>query len=244
MNSAVPIARRARRGCRPRIPARTVHPHPARSPGCAAFERGGAGAYPCAEDGRGGRAGAAFYLPALRSWPMCSCARGPHPRPKRSRSGRRSSIPMRLLGSFPTITRSKWQTRSDYYPRSLPTDRRGRVVNRPASVVKEMMENAIDAGATSVRSASATAAQGLQSDRRRRLRNAPARRAHDADRHATSKIGAVECYALHTFGFRGKALKRRTSRRVAGRTAHPAGRRRGGYADQRSTAGSSRRRTR
>ena len=29
--------------------------------------------------------------------------------------------PMRLLGSFPTITRSKWQTRSDYYPRSLPT---------------------------------------------------------------------------------------------------------------------------
>ena len=28
---------------------------------------------------------------------------------------------MRLLGSFPTITRSKWQTRSDYYPRSLPT---------------------------------------------------------------------------------------------------------------------------
>lgn len=35
--------------------------------------------------------------------------------------GRRSSIPMRLLGSFPTITRSKWQTRSDYYPRSLPT---------------------------------------------------------------------------------------------------------------------------
>lgn len=29
--------------------------------------------------------------------------------------------PYALLGSFPTITRSKWQTRSDYYPRSLPT---------------------------------------------------------------------------------------------------------------------------
>ena len=71
----------------------------------------------------------------------------------------------------------------------------GEVVNRPSSVVKEMMENALDAGATSVK----------VNFRGCGMSPIDARMAFD--RHATSKIGAVEdIYALHTFGFRGEAL--------------------------------------
>ena len=83
----------------------------------------------------------------------------------------------------------------------------GEVVQRPASVVKELMENALDAGATKV--------QVIVSDGGRTLiqviDNGSGMSETDArlafERHATSKISSAEdLFALRTMGFRGEAL--------------------------------------
>lgn len=83
----------------------------------------------------------------------------------------------------------------------------GEVVQEPASVVKEMMENAVDAGATRIEVAYKNG--GLDCitivDNGCGMSPVDARMAFD--RHATSKIATVEdIYALRTFGFRGEAL--------------------------------------
>lgn len=83
----------------------------------------------------------------------------------------------------------------------------GEVVNRPASVVKEMMENAIDAGAHTVKVNFRDGGRDLIQivDDGSGMSPIDARMAFD--RHATSKIRSVDdIYALHTFGFRGEAL--------------------------------------
>ncbi len=83
----------------------------------------------------------------------------------------------------------------------------GEVVNRPASVVKEMMENAIDAGASRVMVNFRDGGRELIQvvDNGCGMSIVDARMAFD--RHATSKIRSAEdIYALHTFGFRGEAL--------------------------------------
>lgn len=83
----------------------------------------------------------------------------------------------------------------------------GEVVNRPASVVKEMMENAVDAGATSVTVSYRNGGKELIRviDDGEGMSPVDARMAFD--KHATSKITRIEdVYALHTFGFRGEAL--------------------------------------
>ncbi|MBR5820691.1 MAG: DNA mismatch repair endonuclease MutL [Alistipes sp.] len=83
----------------------------------------------------------------------------------------------------------------------------GEVVNRPASVVKEMMENAIDAGASCVKVNFRDGGKELIQivDDGCGMSALDARMAFD--RHATSKIRSVEdIYRLHTFGFRGEAL--------------------------------------
>ena len=83
----------------------------------------------------------------------------------------------------------------------------GEVVNRPASVVKEMMENAIDAGATSVKVNFRDGGKDLIQIVDDGCGMSPIDARMAFDRHATSKIGAVEdIYALHTFGFHGEAL--------------------------------------
>lgn len=83
----------------------------------------------------------------------------------------------------------------------------GEVVQRPASIVKELLENAIDAGATSIqliiKDAGRTLIQVI--DNGKGMSNTDARLAFE--RHATSKIRTAEdLFALRTMGFRGEAL--------------------------------------
>lgn len=83
----------------------------------------------------------------------------------------------------------------------------GEVVDRPASAVKELLENAIDAGAThvqlNVREAGSTLIQVI--DNGCGMSDSDARLCFE--RHATSKIHkADDLFALHTMGFRGEAL--------------------------------------
>ena len=83
----------------------------------------------------------------------------------------------------------------------------GEVVERPASVVKELVENSLDAGADEVFVEIDKGGKGLVkvSD------NGHGMRKDDAflclERHATSKIKSNnDLFALHTMGFRGEAL--------------------------------------
>lgn len=83
----------------------------------------------------------------------------------------------------------------------------GEVVNAPSNVVKEMMENSIDAGASCVRVNYRNGGKDLIQivDDGCGMSAIDARMAFD--RHATSKIASIEdVYKLHTFGFRGEAL--------------------------------------
>lgn len=83
----------------------------------------------------------------------------------------------------------------------------GEVVDRPASVVKELIENAIDAGARHVRVEIAEGGKQsiVVSDDGRGMDRDDAVLA--LDRHATSKIvAASDLVGVQTFGFRGEAL--------------------------------------
>lgn len=83
----------------------------------------------------------------------------------------------------------------------------GEVVNRPSSVVKEMMENAIDAGAGSVKVNFRDGGKDLIQIVDDGCGMSPIDARMAFDRHATSKISSVDdIYDLHTFGFRGEAL--------------------------------------
>lgn len=83
----------------------------------------------------------------------------------------------------------------------------GEVVQRPASVVKELIENAIDAGATRINLVAKDGGKTLVQV----IDNGSGMGAMDArmsfERHATSKISnADDLFLLHTKGFRGEAL--------------------------------------
>ena len=83
----------------------------------------------------------------------------------------------------------------------------GEVVQRPASVVKELLENAIDAGASSIKLIIKDAGKTLVQviDDGKGMSNTDARLSFE--RHATSKIRtADDLFKLHTKGFRGEAL--------------------------------------
>lgn len=83
----------------------------------------------------------------------------------------------------------------------------GEVIQRPASVIKELVENAVDAGATNItivlKDAGRTLIQVV--DNGKGMSPTDARMAFE--RHATSKIAhAEDLFSLHTMGFRGEAL--------------------------------------
>lgn len=83
----------------------------------------------------------------------------------------------------------------------------GEVIQRPASVVKELMENAVDAGATKIIVRAADAGRTLihVSDNGVGMIPADARKCFD--RHATSKISSAEdLFSIVSKGFRGEAL--------------------------------------
>lgn len=83
----------------------------------------------------------------------------------------------------------------------------GEVIQRPASVVKELVENAVDAGATEIKVLIKEGGTALIQviDNGQGMSPTDARMAFE--RHATSKLKQIDdIFALATFGFRGEAL--------------------------------------
>jgi len=83
----------------------------------------------------------------------------------------------------------------------------GEVIQRPASAVKELLENAVDAGATEIQLFVTDAGKNLIQviDNGKGMSETDARMAFE--RHATSKITAIDdLFHIKTMGFRGEAL--------------------------------------
>jgi len=83
----------------------------------------------------------------------------------------------------------------------------GEVVQRPASVVKELLENSVDAGSTNIKLIIKNAGKNLIQviDNGCGMSETDARMSFE--RHATSKIQKLDdLYQIHTLGFRGEAL--------------------------------------
>ena len=83
----------------------------------------------------------------------------------------------------------------------------GEVIQRPASAVKELLENAVDAGATAIKLIIADAGKSLIQviDNGSGMSETDARMSFE--RHATSKIKNIEdLFHIRTMGFRGEAL--------------------------------------
>jgi len=93
---------------------------------------------------------------------------------------------------------------SDYVANQIAA---GEVIQRPASVVKELVENAVDAGASEIQVIIKDAGKTLIQiiDNGSGMSPVDARLAFE--RHATSKISeAKDLFAIRTMGFRGEAL--------------------------------------
>lgn len=83
----------------------------------------------------------------------------------------------------------------------------GEVIQRPGSAVKELLENAVDAGATEIRLVVNDAGKALiqVSDNGKGMSETDARMSFE--RHATSKIKKIDdLFHIRTMGFRGEAL--------------------------------------
>lgn len=83
----------------------------------------------------------------------------------------------------------------------------GEVIQRPASAVKELLENAVDAGATSIQLIINDAGKQLVQviDNGKGMSETDARMCFE--RHATSKINTIDdLFRIRTMGFRGEAL--------------------------------------
>lgn len=83
----------------------------------------------------------------------------------------------------------------------------GEVIQRPASVVKELVENAVDAGATEIQVIIKDAGRSLVQVVDNGCGMSPTDARLAFERHSTSKIRrADDLFSLHTMGFRGEAL--------------------------------------
>jgi len=83
----------------------------------------------------------------------------------------------------------------------------GEVIQRPGSAVKELLENAVDAGATDIRLTVNDAGKALiqVTDNGKGMSDSDARMCFE--RHATSKIRKIDdLFHIRTMGFRGEAL--------------------------------------
>ncbi|MBW6489700.1 MAG: DNA mismatch repair endonuclease MutL [Lentimicrobium sp.] len=83
----------------------------------------------------------------------------------------------------------------------------GEVIQRPASAVKELLENAIDSGADSIELIVKDSGKTLLQVIDNGCGMSPTDARMSFERHATSKIKeAADLFKIHTFGFRGEAL--------------------------------------